>query len=188
MARAARGGDVESFGALYESIAPALVAWAELRIRPALRARLEPQDLAQEVWFRAWRALTRFDPERGSFRAWVFQIAKNVLLEAFRSLREPTRPGSPGPTTKLFALQNLPDSATAISRRMARDETLRDFAEMVRGLEEDEQKLVLHCGLEGLPYREAAGRMGISDEALAKRWQRLRGRLVERGIPERLLA
>ena len=48
----------EHFEALYTNVTPTLYAWAELRIRPSLRARLEPQDLVQEVWLR-WQGTDR---------------------------------------------------------------------------------------------------------------------------------
>jgi RNA polymerase sigma-70 factor (ECF subfamily) len=184
LVRAARDGDVSGFAGLYERIAPSLHTWAELRIRPALRARLEPSDVVQEVWCRAWRKMPSFDPEATPFRPWIFRIAKNVLLEAFRLMeRQSGGPATPGPTTRLFLLENLPDDATAISRRMARDENLAAFGEMLRSLDEDEQKLVLHCGLEGMTHEEVAGRMNLSADAVAKRWQRLRASLFVRGLP-----
>jgi len=188
--RAAKGGDASSFERLYERIAPALYTWAELRVRPGMRSQLEPADVVQEVWCRAWRALERFDPETVPFRLWIFRIAKNVLLEAFRQLGNPDRrkAGAGGPSTRMFALQNLPDSVTAVSQRLVRDESLKAFDAMVRSLDEEDQKLVVHVGLEGLPYREAAERLGLSREAVAKRWQRLRTKLLEKGLPGQLLA
>jgi RNA polymerase sigma-70 factor (ECF subfamily) len=187
--RRAQAGDAGSFAQLYERIAPALQTWADLRIRPAQRAFLEPQDVVQEVWLRAWRALDDFDVEGVPFRLWVFRVAKNVLLEAFRQMRQADRGGvATGPSTRLFALQNLPDSATAISQRVARDENLRVFSDSIRALPEDDRKLVMHCGLEGLPYQEVADRLELSYEAVAKRWQRLRTRLITSGLPQTLLA
>ncbi|MFT5052567.1 MAG: RNA polymerase sigma-70 factor (ECF subfamily) [Chlamydiales bacterium] len=184
---AAKGGDAESFAHLYEAIAPALYTWAELRIRPTQRAHLDPQDLVQEVWFRAWRSIERFDAENVPFRLWIFRVAKNVLLEGLRRMQRLDQAGGVGPTTRMFALQNMPDEATAVSRRMAREETLADFAVEIRGLPQEDQKLVVHCGLEGLAYKDVAGRLGISADAVAKRWQRLRARLAEQGVADRLL-
>ncbi|MFT4538389.1 MAG: RNA polymerase sigma-70 factor (ECF subfamily) [Planctomycetota bacterium] len=185
LVREARQGSSESFEELYASIAPALHTWADLRIRPGQRSLIEPQDLVQEVWFRALRALEDFDPERIPFRLWIFRVAKNVLLEAFRKQR-----GSSvgiGPTTKMRAIHSLPDSVTAVSKRLMRDESLSIFAEEVRGLPEEEQKLVLHCGLEGLPYKEVAERLRITSDAVAKRWQRLRSKLNNGSLPAMLL-
>ena len=75
-----------------------------------------------------------------------------------------------------------------MSRRVSRDEELARFREAVAALPEDERKLVLHCGLEGLPLREVGERLGISEEAAGKRWQRLRARLRTSELPAHLLA
>jgi RNA polymerase sigma factor (sigma-70 family) len=181
--RSAKDGDDESFVRLFELMAPSLLVWAELRIRPNQRLYIEPQDRVQEVWFRAWRSLDTFDEARTPFRLWVFRVAKNVLLEGFRQIQRADRGGAAGPSTKLFALQNLPDSATAVSSRLARDEGLMRFKERIDALAEDDRKLVYYCGLEGLPYREVAERMELSTDVVAKRWQRLRGRIAEAGLP-----
>ncbi len=71
---------------------------------------------------------------------------------------------------------------------MARDESLELFSEQVRAMEEDDRKLVVHCGLEGLPYKEVAERLALSADAVAKRWQRLRAKLNASALPAMLLA
>ena len=113
---AAQGGDAEAFAELYEHLAPALATWARLRTRGGGAAQLDPFDLVQEVWLRAWRQLEAFEADRVPFRPWLFRVAKNVLLEAHRAARR-ARPGQAGPSTRMMALQNLPDSVTAVSRR-----------------------------------------------------------------------
>lgn len=189
LARAAKAGDAARFGELYEHVAPAIYAWAELRIRPGVRAWLDPQDVVQEVWCRAWRIFDRYDPEQVSFRYWVFRVAKNVLLEAFRKLRAPGVGGpDAGTTTRLLALREVPDDATGVSRRVARDETLRLFTDWVRELPEDDRKLLVHAGLEGMSHAEVAERLQLGREAVAKRWQRLRARIEQQKLPRALVA
>lgn len=178
LARAAAAGHQDSFADLYARVAPALHGWASLRIRPSLRAWFDPDDVVQEVWFRAWRGIGELDLERVAFRPWVFRIAKNVLLEGLRRLREPRAGAGAGPSTRLFALQNLPDSATGIPKRVSKDEDVRRFVECVQAMPEPDRRLVIHVGLEGLSYRETAERLGLEREAVAKRWQRLRARLA----------
>lgn len=187
LARAAQRGEEGRFAELYERIAPALFAWACLRIRPAMRGRVDPEDLVQEVWCRAWKAFPDFDPEQASFRLWVFRIAKNVMLEAFRRVQRGAAAGSPGPSTRLFQLANVPDSATAVSRRVARHEGLQAVLKWADELEEDEQKLLLHCGLEGMGYAEVAERMQLEYDTVAKRWQKLRERAAAFAAPRDLL-
>lgn len=50
------------------------------------------EDLTQEAFLKAWRALPSFQPG-ASFRAWLFSIARNALLDSQRGPRGlPTRP------------------------------------------------------------------------------------------------
>ena len=189
--RSARNGDAGDFARLYEHIAPAVHTWASLRLRPNQAAMLDPGDLVQEVWLRAWRRIDDFDHERVPFRFWVFRIAKNVLLEASRQSRRPDQLGrirASGEDGEADPLARVADSITAVSRRVSRDDELGRFREAVAALPEDERKLVLHCGLEGLPLREVGERLGISEEAAGKRWQRLRARLRTSELPAHLLA
>ncbi len=186
IARAAKAGDEQRFAELYERIAPALYTWASLRIRPAMRGAIDPQDVVQEVWCRAWKAFGRFDPQETPFRSWVFRIAKNVMLEGFRKLQ---RSGgmAAGPSTRLFQMQNVPDSATAVSGRVARDEGISVLLGWAQGLAEEEKQLFVHCGLEGLSYAEVAERMQLQRDTIAKRWQVLRARVQQFAVPRDLI-
>ena len=187
LARAAKAGDAQRFAELYERIAPALFTWASLRIRPAMRTALDPQDVVQEVWCRAWKSFDRYDPNETPFRLWVFRIAKNVMLEGFRKLRRSGEPAA-GPSTRLFQLQNLPDSATAVSRKLARHEGIAAVLEWAETLGDEDRQLFVHCGLEGLSYAEVSERMQLQRDTIAKRWQTLRARVAQFGVPRDLTA
>ncbi|MEM9802175.1 MAG: sigma-70 family RNA polymerase sigma factor [Planctomycetota bacterium] len=188
--RSARKGDADGFARLYEHIAPAVFAWANLRMGADQRALLEPADLVQEVWLRAWRRVDDYDAEEIPFRFWVFRIAKNVLFEAGREAQKPERRRRlrADPSRPSDPLDGVADSVSAVSRRLAKDEVLAQFREAVEALPEDDRRLVVHCGLEGLPLRTVAERLEISEEAATKRWQRLRQRLRTSGLPAHLLA
>jgi RNA polymerase sigma factor (sigma-70 family) len=179
----------ERFRRDYAELAPALFAWAAARIRPELRAWIEPSDVVQEVWCRAWGALASDGRAPEELRPWLFGVAKNVLLEALRRARSPAfRAGAAGSTTRLLALGRVPDDVTAASVRCARDEHLSRFSEWLAALEPDDRELVVHCGLEGLAHDAVAERIGLTRDAAAKRWQRLRARLEQERLPRELLA
>jgi RNA polymerase sigma factor (sigma-70 family) len=187
LALRAQSGDLSRFDELYERVAPALYGWAALRIRPDYHARLDPEEIVQETWFRALRRFEDFHSEQAIFRSWIFGIAKNVLLEGLRDLRAGEMPGA-GTTTRILSLERQPDQVTSITRRVARADALQRFLERVRALGEEEQTLTILCGLEGLSCEQAAQRLGLTYEAAAKRWQRLRAEIVSRDLPRELLS
>lgn len=55
----------------------------------------EAEDAVQEIWLRAWRSFTGFEPgcydERGSFRAWFYRIATNACLNALEGRKHQQR-------------------------------------------------------------------------------------------------
>jgi len=53
--------------------------------------RAVAEDLTGETFERALRLWPRFDPERGSARTWLCQVARTAALDHFRSERRRTR-------------------------------------------------------------------------------------------------
>jgi RNA polymerase sigma factor (sigma-70 family) len=189
IAREAKGGKSEKLGDLYGRVLPALYAWARLRIRPEYRRVLSPEDLVQEVWLRAAQIFGSFDAAKVSFRAWIFTVAKNVLFEVQRKAWKQTREATPeGSTSRQRALHEIPEDVTSLTQRVQRDEGVRIFLQRVAQLDDEDRKTLIHCGLEELSLREAAERMDISRDAVAKRWQRLRDRIREWRVPDGLVA
>jgi len=51
-----------------------------------LRSTQEAEDLAQEVFFKLYRALDRYDP-RYKFSTWLFRVAQNAAIDQIRKRR-----------------------------------------------------------------------------------------------------
>jgi len=47
--------------------------------------RQRAEDVVQETLARAWERADRFDPSRGSAGAWLFTIARNLLIDGWRA-------------------------------------------------------------------------------------------------------
>lgn len=77
------GSDEELMTALYRDNAAVLRAFALRYVEDAARA----DDVVQETFLRAWRTLDRIDPRRGSPRAYLMTIARNVLTDQWRASR-----------------------------------------------------------------------------------------------------
>lgn len=165
--------DVEALPRVYARLAPAVAVWCEMQVRPGVRPLIDPEDLSQEVWLRVCRELSRFDPARGAFRAWVFGIARRVVLEALRRAMAATV--SPGGSSS--QLRGVRDPATTMLRALMRQDDVRRLWATVAQLDEESRTLFLYRGLEGLPHAVVGKRLGISGDAVEIRWRRLRERL-----------
>ena len=161
----------------------ALVKFVAGRIGAGLPNSVDPGDLVSSGVFGLIDAIDRYDPEKVNFRAWIFRVAKNVLLEAMRKLRaDPRLRMEGGPSTRRFVIQNCPDNVTLMSARMRRDERIKIFTGYVEELESPDREILVHCGLEGLKAQEVADRLELNREAVIKRWQRLRETLRNNGM------
>lgn len=50
------------------------------------------EDILQETFWRVWRSATTFQSTRGSFTGWLFRIARNLAIDAYR--RRSVRPSA----------------------------------------------------------------------------------------------
>lgn len=176
LARSVPEGDSKRFAELCDRVAPALVAWCELKVSGPLRETVDPLDIVQETWCRAWKRFPNYNADTTPFRAWTFKIAKNVVLECLRSARRQYGTPEGGSSSRIDLAQSAADSATALSRRLAREESIVEMLGWARGLDVEEYAIFMHIGLEGLSYTEAGERLGLEKDTVAKRWQQLRAR------------
>jgi RNA polymerase sigma-70 factor (ECF subfamily) len=76
----AQQGDAEAFGALYERHAAAIFRYLFVH----LSSRSDAEDLTSEVFLRAWQSLPRYQQRGVPFRAFLFRIAHNALVDQYR--------------------------------------------------------------------------------------------------------
>jgi RNA polymerase sigma-70 factor, ECF subfamily len=83
----------EALRTLYRSYGGELLGFA----LNALGERGVAEEIVQEVFTRAWRHADRYDPERGSVRTWLYQIARHAIIDMRRraSARSSLAPGEP---------------------------------------------------------------------------------------------
>lgn len=164
-------------------------AFAELvrlhgaRVYGALRrfglSEEEADEVAQEVFIRAWRGLARFE-ERAQFSTWLYRIAFNETQRR-RSRRALPRveAGSDG-EDPILALPESPDlgpDAQALSHEFERilDRSLRQ-------LPMEWRDAVVLRDIEGLSTDEAADIVGVRQSAFKSRLHR--GRMQLRALLE----
>ena len=159
-----------------ERITPNLLAWAHARLRG--RPAADAEDLTQEVLCRAVSRIDSFTG--GNFMAWVFTIGKHVLLEHLRRQRKVGRVRLPEGHSSVYAeMGQLAADMTTLTRKVAKREDLQRLLGLLGELDEVDRSIAILCGMEGQTCRAAGVQVGMGEEAVTKRWQRLRVRLKE---------
>jgi RNA polymerase sigma-70 factor, ECF subfamily len=76
-------GDAEAFGPLVERYQKPVLSF----IYNLLRSPERVEDLGQETFLKAFRALARHDASRSAFSTWLFTIARNTCYDELRRPR-----------------------------------------------------------------------------------------------------
>jgi RNA polymerase sigma-70 factor (ECF subfamily) len=79
------GGDSDAFDELYARYARAVYGLALRRLGDRERA----EEALQETFAAIWRSARSFDPQRGAGGPWVYAVARNAIVDRFRTRGEP---------------------------------------------------------------------------------------------------
>jgi RNA polymerase sigma factor (sigma-70 family) len=129
-------------------------------------------DIAADTFLIAFGQRTRFDPERGSLRPWLFGIATNLMARHWRqearryaalARRAPERPAD-GEQDRVVA---------AVTAERLRPQLARGLATLSPG----ERDVLLLVALGQLSHQEVAQALGISAGTVGSRLSRARKRL-----------
>lgn len=133
------------------------------------------EDLTQEVFLRAFRGLRGFRAE-SSFSTWLFRIALNVSNSYFSSRSYKQRRRS-------YAIDQRQHENVAEARppdESDNDQQKEALREAIAALNQRLRETVILCALEGKPYEEAAGILGVPVGTVRSRLNRARGILREK--------
>ena len=82
----AKGGDAEAFGLLYDRHRAEIVRYLAHQTADWDTA----EDLAQQVFLKAWQAIPRYELRGVPFKAWLYRMAKNQMIDHVRRRRPTT--------------------------------------------------------------------------------------------------
>ena len=155
-------GDVESFRLLLERYEKPVVRM----IRNITGCTDSYEDIAQEVFFTAYKKLASFDPACSSFSTWLFTIARNKSINAIKKKRVPTLGELPERTKPDDPLGNL-----------ANKELFDELDRVLHTLPGRQKRAFVLAEFERLSYQEIAEIEGIRVGTVKSRINRAKKRL-----------
>jgi RNA polymerase sigma-70 factor (ECF subfamily) len=126
-----------------------------LRLTGADRARAE--EVVQETLLRAWRNFPVLDDSHGSVRAWLFTVARNIVIDDWRTKRSRSEVpvaqlpevGEPDHTDQLLLSWVVADALTKLST--------------------EHQAVLRECYFRGVSVAEAARHLGVPEGTVKSR-------------------
>jgi len=120
--------------------------------------RAGAEDVVQETMLRAWRNFSVLDRSQGSVRAWLFTVARNIVIDDWRAKRSRSE----------FPVAEVPEAAEPGDRT---DQLLLSWvvAEAVTKLSQEHRAVLLECYYRGASVAEASRRLGVPEGTVKSR-------------------
>src|SRR5215211_4927017 len=159
---AARRGDDRAFEELYSRYQRRITAYVFGMVKDHGRA----EDITQEVFVSALRRMRQTERPI-AFKAWIYEIAKNACIDAYRRGRRAEEVSydaddrlTPSDHVRLIATGPEPDAAVGAKQEL--DHLCGAFG----GLSDSHHEILVMRELEGRSYKDIGERMGLSRPAV----------------------
>jgi RNA polymerase sigma-70 factor (ECF subfamily) len=149
LVRIARDRDRTLFAELFAYYAPRVKSYLmRLGADPA-----HAEEIAQDVMVTLWRKADLYDPAQASVSTWIFRIARNRRIDAFRRAKKPALdPEEP---------MVLPAASEAPGAALDAAQTEAQVRAALADLPPEQLELVQLAFYEGLSHREIAEKLNI---------------------------
>ncbi len=142
-----------------------------------LRDRAEAEDVTQETFIRAYRALSRFDGRSEPY-TWFYRIAVNLSLNTIRS-RKSQRTTNEGDDPRLEALIREKRSDADPPAQAAQRQLYEALAQGIDELSETLRTTLVIVCMDGRSHEEASAILGAPEGTIAWRVHEARRKLRE---------
>jgi RNA polymerase sigma-70 factor (ECF subfamily) len=183
-----RAGDADALAEYLVLRSRHLLVFIERQLGPALRRKIEPDDVLQEVSVDAVRSLASIElGDRDPF-SWLCQLAERRIIDAHRHFFEAQKRdagrevaiGTPGGDSQHAALVDmLVASMTTASQAFSRNMREVKLLEALAKLPEEQREALRLRYIEGLSSKEIAERLEKTDGAVRVMLTRSLGKLQE---------
>ncbi len=160
-----KAGHMEAFVFLYDAYVEKIYKFLYFR---TLHQELA-EDITSQVFLQAMDKLNTFNETKGTFQAWLYQIARNLLIDEYRRRK---------PTDNIDAHFDLRDN-TDLESQTNQVLTNEALLKILKTLPEESQELISMRLWDELSYAEIAAITGKTEGSLKMQFSRIVKRLQE---------
>jgi RNA polymerase sigma-70 factor (ECF subfamily) len=166
----ARKGDADAFGELYRRYVEPIYRYLNVRLLDPKDA----EDLTEDVFVRSFQSLSSYRERGWPFSAYLYQVAKNVLIDHYRQKK---------PEISLTASPPLVDSGRSLDEHVIRAEQVGNLRRVLDQLPAKFREVIILRVILEMPTALTANWMNLSEGAVRVLLHRalvaLRGRMRE---------
>ena len=143
LVRQAKAGDDEAFTRLYDGYVERVYRYIYFRISDDTAT----EDLVSQVFLKAWQNLDRYKIGTAPFIAWLYAIARNLVIDQYRSKRE---------LVPLEEAMALPSDMQSPDEEVQLHFDLEAMRDALQVLSADQQQVLILKYIAGLPNENIA--------------------------------
>ena len=148
----AKSGDGEAFGRLYEAYFARVYRFIYFRVTDDQVA----EDLSSQVFLKAWENLRRYHP-RGPFLAWLYAIARNTVIDSYRTRKQ---------TLSLDEAAPVASQEAKLDDRLQLESEIEALQAAMQQLTEEQQEVITLKFIADYDTERIAREMGKSEGAI----------------------
>ena len=134
----ARAGDSEAFARLYDAYVERVSRYVFFRVSE----ERDVEDLVAQVFLKAWENLDRYKVGSSPFIAWLYTIARNLVIDHYRTKKE---------TLPLEEALSLPSDMELPDQQAQTRFDLEAMRDALQALSKDQQQVLILKYIAGLP-------------------------------------
>ena len=155
----AQEGDRDAFGQIYSLFFRRIYRYCQFNVESVQVA----EDLCQETFLRAFGSFSSFSQRQGgSFQAYLFRIARNLIIDAKRKKKE----------IRLFEYQDI-EQESDLDEQIEKKEANQKLQEALAKLSEIERQVIILRYFEEMTTAEVAKVINLREGALRVRTHRI---------------
>ena len=148
-------GDLTALETLYDRYA-ATVLGISLKI---IGERATAEDVLQETFWRVWQSAVTYQSQRGSFTGWLFRIARNLAIDAYR--RRSVRPQAITEMANVDPiLDQIPDPDIDVPEQAQSNLKAQQVRNALTGLPREQRQVIEMAYFYGMTRQEIAKATG----------------------------